>query len=280
MWIQALQLPDMCIDRVEIETNQIRLAVHLTPVEATCPKCIAPSRSVHSRYNRTLHDLPVGIHEVYLCVSIRRFRCRNAQCSRTTFAEPLTALTQAFARRTERLTQRLRAIGLVAGGEAGSRLTKQLSMKSSPDTIIRILRQTVLPVSQQVRVLGVDDWAMQRSKTYGTILVDLERRQPVELLPDRTAETLAKWLMAHTEIAIVSRDRSTEYARGIALGVPDAQQIADRWHLLKNLREALERMLNRLRGELAQLPLLSLPEQSPASSLPSRYSNQDLSAKL
>jgi transposase len=104
-------------------------------------------------------------------------------------------------------------------------------------------------------VLGVDDWALRRGQKYGTILVDLERHQPVDLLLDRTAETLATWLRAHPGVELISRDRSPEYSRGASEGAPQAHQVADRWHLLKNLREALERLLSRLRTELEHLPL-------------------------
>ncbi len=203
----------------------------------------------------------MGKRKVQLTVSVRRFRCHTEACSRSTFSEPLEGLAVAFSRRTERLTDVLRAIGLATSGELGSRLAKRLQMETSPDTMLQIIRRTELPAVGQVHVLGVDDWAMRRGKRYGTLLVDLERHQAIDLLPDRSAETLAAWLSTHKHVTLVSRDRSPEYMRGITTGAPNAQQVADRWHLLKNLREALERMLNRLRPELEQLPLVSTAAQ-------------------
>lgn len=268
--MQVLQVQGMSVDKVEIQADEIELQAHLTRPEGVCPGCGQTSGSVHSRYRRKLRDLPMGRRRVRLCVAIRRFRCRYEDCHRLTFAEPLEGLATAFARRTERLTLTLRAISLATGAESGSRLARQLRMETSPDTLLRVLRQTIVPAVGEVRVLGVDDWAMRRGKRYGTLLVDLEQQRPVELLPDRTAETLATWLGTQDKVEIVSRDRSTEYRRGISMGAPQAQQIADRWHLLQNLREALERMLSRLHAELEQLPLPSPAEQPvlPVRSLP------------
>ncbi len=155
---------------------------------------------------------------------------------------------------TLRFTNRLRAIGLALGAQAGQRLAKVFSLPTSADTILRVIRQTPLPVMDTPKVLGVDDWAMRRGRTYGTILVDLEQRRPIDLLPDRTAETLAQWLKTHPGVEIISRDRSVEYTLGANMSAPRALQVADRWHLLKNLREALERALTRLSSQLTQIP--------------------------
>jgi transposase len=127
-------------------------------------------------------------------------------------------------------------------------------MKSSSDTLLRLIRRFCVNVVSTPRVLGVDDWAQRKGVTYGTILVDLERQQVVDLLPDRTAESLAAWLQARPGIAVIARDRSTEYARGIKEGAPRAMQVADRWHLLLNIWEMLKRYLMRIYGRLKRLP--------------------------
>jgi transposase len=100
----------------------------------------------------------------------------------------------------------------------------------------------------------VDDWAVRKGRSYGTILVDLEQHQVVDLLPDRTSETLSTWLREHPGVEILTRDRSTEYAKGASEGTPTAQQVADRWHLLLNVRQMLERYLPGVYGRLKQLP--------------------------
>ncbi len=226
---------------------------------------------IHSRYSRSPHDLPVSEHTVRLVLHARRFRCPNTECSKSTFVERLAGLLPYYGRRTHRLTRALRSVGRALGGEAGVRLLQHLRMHSSPRTLLRIVRQQVVRAIETPRVLGVDDWAIRKGRTYGTILVDLERRQTVDLLPGRDAETLTKWLQEHQGIEIIARDRSTEYIRAINNGAPSAQQVAGalwaRWHLLQNLRQMLERCLNRLLTDRKTLPLLRI---APSLAIPSR----------
>lgn len=181
-----------------------------------------------------------------LILQVKRFFCDNPDCQKRTFAESLAPLIPKYARRTERLTATLCLLCMATSGELASRLAKYLGMLiSSPATLLRIIRNRALPQKATPRVLGVDDWAFKRGHHYGTILVDLETQEPIELLPDRKAETLATWLKEHPGIEIVSRDRSNEYKAGITDGAPQAIQIADRWHLLRNWGDALQRLLAR-----------------------------------
>jgi transposase len=145
-----------------------------------------------------------------------------------------------------RLTAALELIGFALGGEAGAQLARELSLTVSPDTLLRRLRHALPESAASSRIIGVDDFAFRRGQRYGTLLVDLERRRPIDLLPDREAGTLSAWLKAHPGIEVVSRDRSHAYTCGIVEGAPRAAQVADRWHLLKNLREALEQLLKRI----------------------------------
>ncbi len=178
-----------------------------------------------------------------LHLNVRRFFCQNEKCSRCTFAETFPDLVGYKARRTQQLSQQQLAIALTVSGEAGARLLPLLGMPLSGDTLIREIRRMPEKEIKSPRVLGIDDWAKKRGHTYGTILVDLETRQPIDVLDSREAEEVANWLKQHPGIEIISRDRGYEYAKAVTEGAPDAQQVADRWHLLKNLREAVESML-------------------------------------
>jgi transposase len=199
---------------------------------------------VHSRYERTVADLPWHGVAVTLHVGVRRFFCDNLWCERVIFAERLEEVA-AYARKTDRLQGALALIGFALGGRAGARLAKELALLAGRDTLLRRVRSAPLPGSGEVRVLGVDDWARRKGQTYGTILVDLERHKPIDLLSDREASSLSDWLRAHPEVEFISRDRAASYADGASEGAPQAVQIADRWHLLKNLTEVVERFMDR-----------------------------------
>ena len=219
--------------------------------EARCPACHQMTARVQSRYRRTLADLSAQGTPVWVRVEVRRFRCATHGCARRIFTERLAPLAAPYARRTTRLTTRLTTaltrVGMLTGGEVGARLLPALGLSASPTTLLRLVHRAVVPAAPTPRVLGVDDWARRRGQTYGTILVDLERRVPVDLLDDRRSETLSTWLKAHPGVEIISRDRAGAYALGARDGAPDALQVADRWHLLKNVGEVLERVLHQHR---------------------------------
>jgi transposase len=174
---------------------------------------------------------------VELWATVGRFRCRNSSCPRKIFCERLPRIARVYGRQTERASEIVRLIGYVAGGLPGQRLLARLSIATSDDTVLRRVRQkpalelSVLPI----RNLGVDDWAWRKGQDYGTILVNLDLHRVVDLLPDRAAESFSAWLKQHPEIGTISRDRCGLYAEGGALGAPQSQQIADRFHLILNL---------------------------------------------
>lgn len=251
-------LPGFRIDHLAYNDVDLVITAHSTRATSICPDCGQHTARVHSHYQRAPRDLPLVGRLVRLQLNVRRFRCSNEACPRRIFAERLPGLLSAQARRTVRLTAKLTRIGFGLGGEAGGRLASGFEIATSPDTLLRLMRRHLPEPAPPARVVGVDDWAFRKGSVYGTILVDLERHQTIDLLPDRTAETLARWLRDRPEIEILSRDRSTEYARGASEGAPQARQVADRWHLLHNLKQAVERLLLRRYARLRKLP--ALPE--------------------
>ena len=218
-----------------------------------CPECGRISRAVHSRYRRHLSDLPSLGRRVRVALRVRRFYCRNPRYTRRTFAERLPELALPHGRRTCRLATAQGQVGVALGGEAGARLLRHLAMPTSADTVLRLIRRMPLPEVEAPRVVAVDDWAIRKGRTYGTVVVDLERRRVADLLPNRTSATTAEWLRQRPGVEVVARDRSTEYARAVAIGAPGAVQVTDRWHLLANMRQALERWLHTVHARLRRL---------------------------
>ena len=193
-----------------------------------------------------------------LKVHVRRFCCPTPACEQRTFVEQ-PELLRTHARQTARLSRVIQQVGFEAGGEAGARVLSYLSIEVSGDTVLRKLRQTDdRPVEAKTHIVGIDDWAFRKGQSYGTIIVDLERHRVIDLLPDREQATVFHWLERHPEISIVARDRSTDYAAAIQMGAPQALAVADRWHLLFNLRQMLERWLASIHR---RLPPLEIPAE-------------------
>jgi transposase len=189
---------------------------------------------------------------VRLSLLVRRFRCSAPECPRRIFAERLASVVEPYARKTTRLHEILRLVGFALGGEGGARLLWRLGMRASPSTLLRYVRGSPSVVHPQPEAVGIDDWAFRRGHRYATILVDLERHEVIDLLEDREAATVSAWLKRHPEIRIIARDRGGAYAEAAAKGAPQAVQVADRWHLLKNATEVVQRFVERNHAVLGQ----------------------------
>jgi len=240
----------LIVDRVVVDPDRVTVAVRARGAAGSCPLCRRPSRRVHSRYVRRLGDLPWQGRVGQLDLQVRRFRCPDPECPRRVFAERLPGVALPRVRRTARLAEAQCRIAFSAGGEAGARLASRLAMPVSGDTLLRLIRTAPLPAAPTPRVIGIDDWAWRRGQRYGTLIVDLERNRPIDVLPDREAQTVRAWLSDHPGIDVVARDRAGAYAEGVRSGAPKAVQVTDRWHLLRNLGDALARVLDRHHGDL------------------------------
>ncbi|BDB29760.1 ISL3 family transposase (plasmid) [Cupriavidus sp. P-10] len=237
---------DACGETITVEACSMVRA-------ARCPGCHRWSHRLHGRYVRRLEERPMLEQRVILAIEVRRFKCTNANCPRRTFSENIHALAGRYQRRTRSQARALRALGHALGGEAAARLADALGLRTSADTVLRELRRASgRKRKPRPRVVGIDDWAIARGHQYGTIIVDLERREPIEVFAGRDAIAVAAWMRAHPSIEIVARDRAGAYSEAVDLALPAAKQVSDRWHLLSNLRDNVERLLYRLGPQLRQ----------------------------
>jgi transposase len=226
-------------DHVEIGPDKITATARSSSTTAACPTCNNISAQVHSRYQRCLADVPVHGRLVEIRLQVRRFRCRQRQCSTKIFGERLCeGITRPFGRRTSRLENLARHLGLALGGRPGQSLARRLLLPLSKDALLRFVRRHAAKAPCSRNVVGVDDWAWKRGHRYRTIICDLGQRRVIDLLPDREMATVRAWLADRPSIRIISRDRGGGYGQAATRGRPEAIQVADRWHLVENASTA------------------------------------------
>ncbi|WP_309915103.1 MULTISPECIES: ISL3 family transposase [unclassified Arcicella] len=253
---QSLFLPselDFTLLKFHNTTTNIDFEVCSCQISSCCPLCQTISFKIHSRYARTIGDLPVSGKLAKLKLQVRKFFCENSDCARKIFTERFKEQLSAYSRRFERLNNLISSMGLELGGNVAHRIGKLCYVKISASTILRLVLKCPIPIIQLPKIIGVDDWAFKKRLKYGTIIVDLEKNEVIDLLPDREGETLTDWLKQYPSIETVSRDRSSTYASATTEADEKIVQIADRWHILKNLTEGFEGFLNTQRESLRDI---------------------------
>jgi len=265
--VPALPQSPIIVRQIRLEGKAVLLEAVGESDDAQCPECGTVSQVVHDRYRRQPADLPWRGYPARLVLTVRRFRCVNPDCPRSTFAEDFGASLPRRAQRTPEATAYLLTIAYAAGGEGGARLIRHLGLKGSADTLLRLVRKDQLPAVETPRVVGVDDLSLRRRHSYATLLVNLETHRPIDLLEGREAEILATWLQQHPGIEIIVRDRAEAYAEGARIGAPHATQVADRFHLVQNASAALEELLKTRRRRL-EVTLAPVQPEAASDSAP------------
>jgi len=258
----VLALPEeLEVTDIEIIDEVLTITAVSTQVHPCCPLCGTPALRVHSRYTRQITDLPCSGQQVHLLMQVRKCFCNVPDCARKIFMERITPFVEPWARVTRRLYQIVQILGLATGGRLGIRVTDRLGIQTTRHTILRRIMALPTEPIEQVSQIGIDDFSFRRGRKFGTIVVDLQTHKMLDVLPDRTADTSAAWMLLHPEIEIVSRDRGGDSAAAARKAAPQATQIADRFHIYKNLTEAVELTLARCRAEIRKGAFDALSEE-------------------
>ena len=260
----------LVVERVQLWDEIVHVSVCCEAIGASCSKCGAWSEAFHSSYERNLADLPISGRQAVVDLRVRRFRCYQPDCPRKTFVEQVPVLAERYAHRTRRLRSLLEQIGLALGGRPASRHCTRSAIPTSRTTLLRMVRGLAeRPITAAPRVLGVDEFAFRKGRRYGTILVDAADHRVVDLLEDPSADALVDWLGNHPGTEVICRDRDGVYASAARRGAPEALQVADRWHLVHNLADALERFAVRVLAVVRkELKAEAIVEAAPQSERP------------
>ncbi len=256
---QIFNIPQLSIKRVFSEYDNIQIYASIKSKKAKCPTCNKYSNSIHDNYERNLTDLPIFNSKTELILRTRKFKCKNTQCHQKVFSEQIPFVTK-YARRTNRVSNKLDTLSIELTGKQGSMLSEEFKIKVSPSIITRIAHKQPLPPIKQPKILGVDDWAYRKGISYGTILIDMETSKPIDVLESREGNDLKEWLKKYKDIKIVTRDRASAYSAAIKEICPNTIQVADRFHLLMNLSDALDKYFKCINPKINELITLKAKE--------------------
>ena len=237
---------DLRISSVCSDNCTVYIKMYSASKSANCPVCGTKSHHYHGTYIRKVQDLPIFAKNTRLEIRAHEFVCHNKDCPKTTFVETFQGFLSYYGRMTERLEDFLCILALETSCEGCARICQAMNIKTSGDSIIRLLikRYQAQPEAVCGSVIGVDDFAFKKRHTYGTIIVDETTHFPVAILNGRDGDSLKKWLSDHKQVKAVTRDRASAYSSAIREILPEAMQIADRFHLHQNLLEAVRNTVN------------------------------------
>ncbi|MFF5715173.1 ISL3 family transposase [Streptomyces sp. NPDC012756] len=247
--IEAVLFPgvDVELERLSLGSEFVTVEVAARGRPSRCPDCSFRGQRVHSSYWRTLAERPLTERKLVIRLRVRRFFCDRPRCRRRTFVEQVPGLSERHRRASLGLKQWLRSAAVELGGRAGERLCRAINVRAGRTRLLGLLEAPAVP-ERAPRVLGVDEFAFRRGRTYGTVLVDIEAGRVVDVLPDRTSATFAAWLREHPGVEVVCRDRASACTKAVKEAAPNAIEVADRWHLLQNLATAVEKTCHQHRS--------------------------------
>jgi transposase len=234
-------LSALVIEDVGEAGGVIRVRARTGGGAVACPVCGAATRRLHAYHERTVADVPVDGRQVVVDVRVRRLRCLVAACVRRTFREQVPGVLERHQRRTTRLNAQVNAAVRELAGRASARLLPVLGIGLSRWSALRALLRIALPEQVTPRVLGIDDFALRRSRAYATIIIDADTGHRIDVLPARASEPVTQWLKAHPGVEVVCRDGSGAYSEAVRQALPGAVQVGDRWHLWHGLAEVVQK---------------------------------------
>jgi predicted transcriptional regulator len=274
--VNLFSLPGLSLGVAKIIDGNISITACSKQKSTKCPCCNKSSNQVHGSYVRVLRDLPASTYRVSINLTVRKFFCKNPQCERKIFTEQPGSEISAYSRMTKRTRKTLENILLEVSARKGSYLANLMSLPLSPSSALRMVGSLPIPAVEKVTVLGIDDWAYRKGLTYGTILVNIETGQVIDVLAGRDANSLKKWLVKHPEIKIVTRDRASSYSSAVSSILPNTIQVADRFHLLKNFSDCVYDVIRIEYRNIVKSLYLESSEQLKVQTPTSKQSNVEL----
>jgi transposase len=236
------------IERVDETDEEVLITLKSMKRSQICPECGREARVYHGTYQRTVQDLPILHKNVKLKIKAYEYDCDNPDCETATFVEDYDGFVGRSERMTRRCEEFVRALAFETNCEGAAMICRLIGIKVSGDTIIRMLRKladcTIRPMGDAI---GVDDFAYRKGQSYCTVVCDSVTHRPIDILQGRDGKALKEWLARNKQVKIVTRDRAGAYASAISEVLPEAMQVADRFHLHQNLLDAIKKAL---RGEL------------------------------